>query len=489
VLERIVPLAHQDDTEGERGLVCSRDDLEDEGLIGGAVVPARQSMKLGPPPSSHTRRMMLSFVIAAVVTLTFAASASAGFTQQGEKLTGEGEVGLGLAGHSVAVSADGNTALVGGRCDSRKTFGAEEPCIGAAWVFTRTGSTWRQQGAKLTGAGEIGGGEFGESVALSADGNTALIGGRKDRAGAGAAWVFTRSGSTWTQEGPKLTPLKHSFRKSTFGESVALSEDGNTALIGGGFDRHGRGAAWVFNRTGTVWTRQSKLTASDESGRGEVGGSVALSADGNTALIGGPWDHQSVGAAWVFTRTGGAWSQQGAKLTGRCHSGQAEIARGNFGWSVALSADGNTALIGEPFCEAFDCLGPHCAFSASAYAFTRSGSAWTEQGKPFSESGESSGGFARSLALSADGNTALIGRPGECYEGTYCFAGHASEFVRSGETWTQMGEQITGTGQVASEYRTAAFGFSVALSADAKTAVIGGPRDNEGVGAAWVFVQ
>ena len=98
----------------------------------------------------------------------------------------------------MALSADGDTALIGGAERQRNA-------TGAAWVFTRSGSTWTQQGEKLTGTGEAGAGEFGHSVALSADGNTALIGGPGDDGGAGAAWVFTRSGSTWAQQGEKLT--------------------------------------------------------------------------------------------------------------------------------------------------------------------------------------------------------------------------------------------------------------------------------------------
>src|SRR5207302_6538509 len=113
------------------------------------------------------------------------------------KLTGSGEVGEGHVGFSVALSADGNTALVGGLADNSET--------GAAWVFVRSEGSWSQQGSKLTGGGEVGRGLFGYSVALSADGNTGLIGGRADNSGIGAVWVFTRSGSTWEQAGAKLT--------------------------------------------------------------------------------------------------------------------------------------------------------------------------------------------------------------------------------------------------------------------------------------------
>jgi Divergent InlB B-repeat domain len=349
---------------------------------------------------------------------------------QGAKLTGPGETASGAQfGFSVALSSDGNTALIGGPVE----FGA-----GAAWVFTRSGSTWTQQGNKLTGTAG-----FGSSVALSADGNTALIGGRSEN----RAWVFTRSGSTWTQQGNNLTGSDE-VGDGLFGSSVALSSDGNTALIGGDYDNGGVGAAWVFTRSGSTWTQQgNKLTPSDEIGDGGFGSGVALSSDGNTALIGGPTDN-GVGAMWVFTRSGSTWVQQGNKLTP-----SDEIGYGYFGFSVALSSDGNTALIG----------------GAGAWVFTRSGSTWTQQGNKLT----GNGGFGSSVALSSDGNTALIGGGGAAWV-----------FTRSGSTWTQQGNKLTGTG-------TVSFGFSVALSSDANTALIGEPPNphlSDAAGAALVFI-
>jgi hypothetical protein len=111
-------------------------------------------------------------------------------------------------------------------------------------VFTRSGAAWTQQGEKLTGSGEsgticCGGAEFGASVALSPEGNTALIGGPNDNEFHGSAWAFTRSGSTWTQLGPNLI-ANDGIESGFFGASLALSSDGKTALIGGS------GEAWVF---------------------------------------------------------------------------------------------------------------------------------------------------------------------------------------------------------------------------------------------------
>jgi len=117
--------------------------------------------------------------------------------------------------------------------------------VGAAWVFTRSGASWTQQGPKLTASDEAGFGYFGDSVAISADGDTALIGGPVDDNYTGAAWVFSRSAGTWTQQGPKLTASDETAN-GYFGDSLALSADGSTALIGGSRDNGGVGAAWVF---------------------------------------------------------------------------------------------------------------------------------------------------------------------------------------------------------------------------------------------------
>jgi hypothetical protein len=186
------------------------------------------------------------------------------------------------------------------------------------------------------------------SVALSSDGNTALVGGPADGSGVGATWVFTRSGGVWTQQGGKLVGSgvvgSVPWASAQQGLSVALSADGNTAFIGGPGDNGSVGAAWVFTRSGGVWTQQGgKLVGSDAIGSAQLGSSVKLTADGNTALVGGPGDDGSIGAEWVFTRTAGIWTQRGNKLVG---SGAGQQAR--QGSSVALSAGGNTALIGGP---------------------------------------------------------------------------------------------------------------------------------------------
>jgi RHS repeat-associated protein len=385
------------------------------------------------------------------------------WTQQGKKLTAKEEAGERYFGLSVALSSNGNTALIGGELDNEYH--------GAAWVFTRSEGKWSQQGPKLTGGEEeAGAGRFGSSVALSAEGNTALIGGTLDNSDVGAAWVFIRTEGKWTQQGKKLTS-----GEGAFGDSVALSANGSTALIGGLWADSFAGAAWVFTRSEGKWTQQEKLTGGEEeAGLGRFGNSVALSAEGNTALIGGAVDNSDVGAAWVFTRSGETWSQQGKKLKGEEEAGKAE-----FGSSVALSAGGNTALIGGAFDN---------GTAGAAWVFTRSEGTWAQQGKKLTVTGKEEGGYGRgefgsSVALSSDGSTALIG--GAATEsGLEAPVGAAWMFTRSQGVWTQQGAKLTGATE---EIGNGEFGYSVALSSDGSTALIGGPHDNSNVGAAWVF--
>jgi hypothetical protein len=168
--------------------------------------------------------------------------ASAQFTQQGPKLA-PSSIPSAAVGQSVAISADGNTAILGA------------PMLEGSFVFVRTGTTWTQQGPMLSGTGDIGASQ-GSSVAISADGNTAIVGGSSDNNMIGAGWVFVRSGGTWTQQGEKLVGSGITGSTAWQGYSVALSGDGNTAMIGGPQDDGGIGAAWVFTRSGTTWTQE-----------------------------------------------------------------------------------------------------------------------------------------------------------------------------------------------------------------------------------------
>ncbi|MFN5428001.1 MAG: IPT/TIG domain-containing protein, partial [Bacteroidota bacterium] len=212
---------------------------------------------------------------------------------------------------------------------------------GAVWIFTRSAGIWTQEGSKLVGAGATGNARQGWSVALSADGNTAMVGGYRDNGNAGASWIFTRSGGAWTQQGTKLVGTGTAGNANQ-GISVSLSADGNTAIVGGVSDNSNVGASWIFTRTGSTWTQQgNKLVGTGAVGNSYQGYGVSLSADGNIAVVGAYGDNGNSGAAWMFTRNGTNWAQHGMKLVGTGANGNAQQGR-----SVSISADGNTAIVG-----------------------------------------------------------------------------------------------------------------------------------------------
>jgi hypothetical protein len=388
--------------------------------------------------------------------LCAAQPSAAQFTQQGGKLVGIGAAGSPVyQGWSVALSGDGNSAIVGGPYDNSDA--------GAAWAFSQNGGVWIQQGSKQVGAGAVGAALQGSSVALSADGTTAIVGGPNDNSNAGAAWVFTLGGNV------KL-PLGTGAVGTAFqGYSVALSADGATAIVGGPGDSGDAGAVWVFTQSGGAWSQQGlKLIGGGAVGAAEQGYSVALSADGNTAIVGGQGDNSGAGAAWVFTRSSGVWTQQGSKLVGSGAVGGAAQ-----GASVALSADGTTAVVGGS---------DDNSNAGAAWVYTQSGGVWTQQGSKLVGGGAIGAAFqGHSVALSADGNTAIVGGPED-----NSFAGAAWVFTRNVGVWTPGGTKLPlGTGAVGAAKQ----GWSVALSADGNTAIVGGPTDNSNAGAAWVFVS
>lgn len=349
-------------------------------------------------------------------------------------------------GESVALSSDGNTAIVGGWT--------------TAWVWIRTGAVWSQQSV-LIGSGAVPSVLSRISVDISDDGNTAIVGNLSDNNNVGAAWVWTRSGGVWTQQGAKLVGSGAAGNGGQ-GASVSLSADGNTAIVGGLYDNALAGAAWVWTRSGGVWTQQGpKLVGSGAAGIAQQGNSVALAGDGNTAVVGGLSDNSGVGANWVWVRNGGVWSQQGTKLVG-----SGATANAHHGVSVSLAADGNTMISGG--------LG-----DGAAWVWTRGGGVWTESGKLFN------GLQGASVSLSADGNTAVIGAPytGQVVIGNlFTATGAAWVWTRTGGVWTSVSKLVGSNGLGALQ------GSSVAISGDGNTVIVGGQEDSGGRGAAWVFV-
>jgi len=201
---------------------------------------------------------------------------------------------------AVAISGDGNTVVSGGPWDDT---------IGAIYVFGRVGTAWSQEGPKLVGTGGVGYPALGYSVAISTDGSTIASGGFQDSPkNVGAVWIFVRSGTTWTQQGSKLVGTGY-VGTSGQGGSVSLSSDGNTLAVGGATDNASNGAAWIFVRSGVAWSQQGSKLIATSTGATQQGCAMSLSGDGNTLAMGAYEDNNGIGATYIFVRSGSVWQE------------------------------------------------------------------------------------------------------------------------------------------------------------------------------------
>ncbi|HZI86739.1 MAG TPA: FG-GAP-like repeat-containing protein, partial [Pyrinomonadaceae bacterium] len=305
------------------------------------------------------------------------------WTQQAKLLANDGAASDKF-GQSVAISED--TIVIG-------AYQANAPLSngGAAYVFVRNGTTWTQQ-QKLTASDGTADDEFGISVAIA--GETIVVGAHfadlPSNASAGSAYVFKRSGTFWTQV-QKLIPAGGVVLGDLFGESVAMS-GGKLAVGSSGADvpETAAGSVYVFVESGGLYTQQQKISIPDGTNGDNFGFSVAV--EGNTLVGGAPQDTPIVGqpaygAAYVFEFDGAAWTSQG-KLTA---SDGASFDR--FGWSVAVS--NNVIAVGAR--EDDTVVG---ADAGSAYLFTRTGTTWTEEDKIGPDDAFNGDRFGVSVALS-----------------------------------------------------------------------------------------
>jgi hypothetical protein len=298
------------------------------------------------------------------------------------------------------------------------------PGAGAAYVFVQTGTTWTQQ-AVLSASG----GSFGAAVAVNGD--TAIIGAPSTALDDGAAYIFARSGETWTQQA-ELTPLPVGWVGSgeAFGSAVAI--EGSTAIVGapsgGASGQPSAGFAFIFVQNGGTWTQQAQLTPSDGVWSDAFGGSVALS--GSTVVIGAPYHPfeqgsptAAPGAAYIFLRSGTTWTQQG-----ELHGMAGDV----FGTSVALS--GSTAVIGA---------GDGNAHTGAVYVFAQSDTTWTQQAELTAIDGAAGDWFGGSVALS-NGTAAIAAS--EHQVGSNGARGAVYVFSQSGATWVQQAELAASDG-------------------------------------------
>ncbi len=446
-------------------------------------------------------------------------------------------------GFAVALSIDGNTLVVG--APGEASAGAETdnsaPSAGAVYVYLRSGTTWTQQ-AYIKASNPEAGDQFGASVALSDNGNTLAVGATgEDSAlpgvtagnvsevtagntapGAGAVYVFTRSGTTWTQQA--YVKASNTGADDQFGISVALNSDGSTLAVGAtgedsalpgvtpgivsegtaGNAAPGAGAVYIFTLSAGTWSQQAYVKASNTGADDQFGISVALSSDGSTLAVGATGEDSALtgvtpgivsegtagnaapgaGAVYVFTRDlGGVWSQQAYVKASNTDADD------QFGISVALNSDGNTLAVGTTGEDSAltgvragivdeTTAGNAAPGAGAVYVFTRVGTAWAQEAYIKASNTGVLDLFGLSVSLSGDGDILAVGAIGESSAATgiggnqtdnsAADAGAVYVYTRIGTTWTQQAyakASNTGAGDQ--------FGTSAVLSSDGNTLAVG----------------
>jgi hypothetical protein len=360
-----------------------------------------------------------------------------------------------IFGGAVALSADGSTLAVGARLEASRSrgVGADQTdntsfSVGAVYVFTRSGSSWSQQ-EYIKASDAWSGDQFGSALDLSASANALAV------VGKGKAYIFARSGGVWTEQTSFSPAMGESGDR--FGESMALSDDGATLAVGapdesssatgvGGSEANNAatssGAAYIFTRSGSSWTQAAYLKASNTEANDRFGTFLALSGDGATVAVASPDEDSnatlidgsqgnnaatSSGAVYVFRRSGASWSQQAYIKASNADAEDGfggELRVLGSGTGVSLSVDGSTLAVGAigeaspatgldlPGDQGNDLAGG--VFYGAAYIYTRSGAAWSWRAyvKATGVSHEDDA-FGTAVALSGDGATLVCGADSE----------------------------------------------------------------------------
>ena len=344
-------------------------------------------------------------------------------------------------GISVSISSDGTTAIVGASGDDDNGFSH----AGSVYVFRYDGSNWgtdsgvigiRNENQKLIASdGDYG--QFGRSVSISGDGTTAIVGAYRDNdngQNSGSVYIYSTVDSddfppgVWQET--KLLASDGVYGDH-FGSSVSISGDGTTVIVGAYWSKFGNsGSAYIYSLIDGVW-QETKLTASDGAVGDWFGGSVSISSDGTTVIVGAHLaDNNTLpdaGAAYIFRRTSSngdfTWKQQ-AKLTA-----SEVMPEDYFGWSVSISDD--TVVIGTPQND------DNVALSGSAYVFRRNGDVWTQTVRLLPSDGEGGERFGCSVSISSDGITTIVGARYDRDNGFQ--SGSAYIYLTAGETYARSG--------------------------------------------------
>ncbi len=449
-----------------------------------------------------------------------------------------------LLGDAVVLSDDGSTLAVGATFEASGSAGingdqADDSVYGAGavYVFTNAGGSWSQQAyIKASNPGLTD--NFGYAVELSADGDTMAVSAYFEASGAtgvgadqsddsipqaGAVYVFTRSGGVWSQQAYiKASNTGHVPEDENeigdgdqFGFAIALSDDGDTLVVGAIAEDSGlssdpgdnglqsAGAVYVFERTGDSWAERAYLKPSNPSGGDLFGYSLALTADANTLVIGSYDEDGSLagtnevqddevggaGAVYVFERDGDAWVQT-AYLKGSYVERNDSI-----GVAVDISDDGSTlaatALDEDSFATGVNPMpGPESDWESDTstggmYVFVREGGEWVQQAYLKASNTGREDWFGSRMDLSGDGNTLAAGAQLEDSGATGIDgpqgddnaqeAGAVYLFTRDNGVWSQQA-YIKGANTEAYDE----FGSSVSLSRDGHLLAIGARGEDSG---------
>lgn len=376
-------------------------------------------------------------------------------------------------GYSVALSADDSTALIGA-------------ANGKAYIYTRLNGGWSIVPTAVfdnpNSTTDLG--AFGFAVALSADGDVALIAAPNyaplSTSNYSRVYIYISTNGIWLP--PPLAELQNPDVKDDecFGCSIALSADGKTALVAAvGTDNskgYPIGAVYAFKQNNGIWSPKPVavfLGPAITNYCGEFGYSLALSADGTMALIGDP-QGCGPGKVFVYTLTNGVWVTTPTAIL----EDPNPMTYDNFGDSVALSSDGDTALIGARHANGASAGNAY----GSAYIFTATGNIWNQApiavfNDPSAPSDTAPGDqFGESVALSGDGTTAFIGAPGTPVISGSVALGKAYAFTQSNGLWSIVPNATFADPEAAMNLYSDLFGTSIALSSNGAVALIGTPQ-------------
>jgi len=374
-------------------------------------------------------------------------------------------------GDDVSLSRYGDYAIVGA---CREDTGSTD--AGAAYIFKKSGSSWSQQ-QKIQASDKQQNDKFGRRTSICGTGDYAIVGAPDEDTGgssAGAAYIFKRSGSSWSQQQKIQASDKDEY--NVFGSSCYMDRSGTTAAVGAfwaGDGDPGAGAVYIFTRSGSTWSQQAKCEPSNPTSWDDFGQSVDISGDGNYFIAGSygeDTDGTTAGAAYIFKKSGSSWSQQKMLKAGDVQ------ATDYFGMSVSIDYDGNTVAVGATHEDT------GATNAGAVYIYTRSGNTWTQQQKIQTSDRHQDDNFGNRVSLSDDGDTLVASARNDDEEDTN--AGAAYIYSRSGTTWTQR-LKFTASDAQLYDY----FGQSAGISGDGKTVIVGAYFEDEGgtrAGAAYI---